>query len=220
MNLTLRSLAVAMTLLAAVPPATATPIFADEFEGLVCDSALERVQPPGFTANLVQWDKMFYGATFPAGPSHLSPVGSFTLKSLDVPNRGPALNARYYAVPFVPAANKSYKVSWLAVQSIPAVNYWNPRVADSVFVSVSRCQGDLRGQSIFSADPEISKCRAQLANGNLIFGTLANNQCKLIAGEQYYLNIAFVDTAGVAPLSTTQTTCDSGNRCEANFKIN
>ena len=212
-----------LSMAALVAPALATPIFVDTFESdtllaLACELDLQRVQPPGFTEHVLPWSNVFYGATFPNSTAYLAPVGAFTLRHMDLNNRGLPLNARYYATPFVPAANSNYKISWLQAQSIAAVAYYNPRLATSVFVSVSRCKGDLRRPDEFSADSELSRCRSQRANGNLFFGTSPNSQCPLITGVTYYLNFAFVDTTIPGPLSTLTTTCVEGTRCEANFK--
>lgn len=179
-----------------------------------------RVQPAGFTGHLLQWPSIFYGQQFPNMPSHLVPTGSFSLRNiLDGSNRGPNMNGRYITVPFTPESNKTYKIAWLGAQAVetPGGAYNPSRSANSVFVSVSPCAGDLRGVSL-SGGPELTSCRVQVRAGNLFFGTTSGNQCQLVAGQQYFLNIAFVETSGTEPLSTTQTTCASGNRCEGNFK--
>ncbi|MBB5208703.1 hypothetical protein [Chiayiivirga flava] len=184
-----------------------------------------RVQPTGFTGHLVQWSQFFYGQQFPHGPSHLSPNGAFTLKSLAPSTNGPMMNARYLTIPFQPSANSSYSVSWLGVQPVfvqNVVSYLSPRVAQNVFVSISPCAGDLRAPSQFG-DASLKLCRAQLNSGSLKFGTTgAVGQCALSPGQQYFLNVAFVDTTVSGALSTTTTTCvaSAGNRCEANFNGN
>lgn len=176
-----------------------------------------RVQPAGFTGHHRTWSQLFYGAQFPHTPSYLAPVGSFTLKGiLDASNRGPNMNARYITTPFTPAPNTDYRISWLGAQSIPDAGYGNPRSASSVFVSVSPCAGDLRGRQIGGAT-ELAACRNQQREAQIFFSTKAGHNCELVAGQEYWLTIAFVDTSGTAPLSTTTTTCASGNRCEGNF---
>lgn len=181
-----------------------------------------RVQPAGFTGHLVPWSDLFYGAAFPQGPSHLSPIGSFTLKSQAPSTRGLTMNARYLTTPFTAGPNASYQVSWLGAQPIAVVNYMSGRVAQTAFVSISPCAGDLRGPSPFG-DPGLKLCRAQLNSGSLKFGTTGSaGQCPLVAGQKYFLNIAFVDTMQAGALSTTTTTCapSAGNRCESNFNGN
>lgn len=176
-----------------------------------------RVQPEGFTGHLLQWSAIFGSGAFPNMPSHVVPTGSFSLRTiLDSSNRGPNMNARYITVPFTPAANQNYKISWLGAQAVLVAGYSNPRSANSVFVSVSPCAGDLRGKNT-SGGPELAACRGQVRSGAVFFGTTANSQCKLEAGQPYFLNIAFVETSGTGPLSLTTTTCATGNRCEGNF---
>ena len=179
-----------------------------------------RVQPPDFQGHLLQWPAIFYGATFPHMPSFLAPTGAFSLKSLDSQNRGPVMNKRYITVPFTPTANTNYKIAWLGAQAVNSpgtAGYSNPRGADTVFMSISPCAGDLRGRNT-SGGAELAACRVQAAATSIFFGTTANSQCKLTAGQPYFLNIAFVDTVGTGPLSLTETTCSSGNRCEVNIK--
>ena len=181
-----------------------------------------RVQPANFTGNLVQWKDLFYNATFPHGPSHLSPIGSFTLRAQAPSTRGPTMNARYITTPFTAGPNASYQVQWLGAQPIGVIQYNSARVAQTVFVSISPCAGDLRGPSPFGG-ADLKLCRAQLNSGSLKFGTTgATGQCPLVAGEKYFLNIAMVDTLQPGALSTTTTTCapSAGNRCEANFNGN
>lgn len=176
-----------------------------------------RVQPVGFTGTLMQWPAIFYSQQFPNMPSFLVPTGSWSLRNLfDSGNRGPNMNARYITIPFTPQPSSNYKISWLGAQAVHAAGYTTTRGADSVFVSISPCAGDLRGKSL-SGGTELSACRGQVRSGAVYFGTTSGSQCPLVAGQPYFVNIAFVDTTGTAPLSTTTTTCASGNRCEANF---
>ena len=177
-----------------------------------------KVQPTGFTGNLVQWPNMFYGASFPETPSFAAPVGAFTLRTLagHSSNNGPPMNGRYLTVPFVPQANKNYKLSFMGVQAVYAAQYYNSRAAETVFVSISPCAGDLRKKNT-SGDSWLARCRTQGSNVNMFYNTTgAAAGCPLQAGETYFLNIAFVDT-NLDPLSTSETTCAvSGNRCEVN----
>lgn len=184
-------------------------------------AAHPKVQPAGFTGNRVAWSAMFFGGTFPDGASHLSPVGAFTLRSLQPSTRGPTMNARYITTSFVAGVSQNYQISWLGAQSIPAANYSPPRAADAVFVSISPCAGDLRPRVNLNPPSilESSICRGMASNGNIKFGTTGGaGQCPLVAGVEYFINIAMVNTT-LEVLSTTQTTCASGegNRCEANF---
>lgn len=175
-----------------------------------------RVQPDDFTGHLFQWSGLFWGASFPNGPSHLAPIGSFSLRTT-FPPRGPSMAKRYLTVPFRPAANMNYRISWLEAQAVPVTPYGSPKEANTIFVSVSKCAGDLRGHSA-AGGMDLNLCRAQTYSGNLFFGTKTTSQCKLVAGEDYYLNIAFVDTSGTGALPSV-TSCKSGDICEGNFSM-
>jgi hypothetical protein len=196
------------------PPVTSIPACTADF------ASDPKVQPAGFTGHLKTWSELFYGATFPEGKSHLSPVGSFTLNSMQPATRGPTMNGRYITTPFVPGVSSNYQISWLGVQAILAVNYTNPRAASSVFVSISPCAGDLRPRVPGTSNQLLSSvCRGQASNGSIKFGTSNGpGQCALTPGQTYFVNIALVDVSQ-EPLSTTTTTCapGEGNRCEANF---
>lgn len=177
-----------------------------------------RVQPQGFTGFRRTWSQLFYGAQFPNMPSHLVPVGSWSLRTLlDGANKGPNMNGKYITVPFVPAPNTDYKLAWLGIQGVDAAQYYSPRNATSLFVSVSPCAGDLRGR-VNGGAAELSACRSQSRATSLFFGTKPGTSCELNAGQTYWLNIAFIDASGTEPLSTSTTTCQTGNRCEGNFK--
>lgn len=197
------------------PPPPATGIPACETPGIAGDP---NVQPAGFTGHRLSWGELFYGATFPHFNSHLSPVGSYTLRAMQPSTRGPTMNARYLTTSFVAAPNTNYKIGWVGAQAIPAVSYMNPRAADAVFVSISPCAGDLRPRVVSNPGPFLgSTCRALVSNGNLFYGTTGGaGQCSLVAGQTYFINIAMVNPSN---LNTTTTTCASsmGNRCEANF---
>lgn len=179
----------------------------------------EFVQPTNFVGHRLTWEQLFYGASFPEGNSHLSPIGSFTLRATATSTRGPTMNARYYTTSFVAQAGANYNISWLGAQSIPAVGYSSPRAADAVFASISPCAGDLRPRVAVAPGPFLSStCRAMVSNANLFFGTTGGaGQCPLTAGQTYFINIAFVNPND--GLTLTETTCASGtgNRCEANF---
>jgi hypothetical protein len=177
------------------------------------------VQPTNFVGHRLTWEQLFYGATFPEGNSHLSPIGSFTLRSTSPSTRGPTMNARYFATSFVAQAGANYNISWLGAQGIQEVGYSNPRGADAVFVSISPCAGDLRPRVAVNPGPFLQgTCRAMVSNANMFFGTTGGTgQCPLTAGQTYFINIAMVNPSD--GLTLTETTCASGNgnRCEANF---
>jgi hypothetical protein len=189
-------------------------------EGIAGDAL---VQPAGFTGHRKTWSQLFYGAEFPEGRSFLSPIGSYTLRDLAPATRGPTMNARYITTSFVAGNNANYAIDWLGAQAIVfqgEINYNPPRGADSVFVSISPCAGDLRPR--VNVNPPThwvsGVCRGMVRNGGLSFGTTGGSgQCALQAGQEYFITIAFVNpTDG---LTTTEHTCQDGNagRCEGNF---
>jgi len=176
------------------------------------------VQPAGFVGHPVPWSQLMLGAPFPYGNSYLAPVGSYTLRALNVARLGPSMAGRYMATPFVAEQGGAYLVSWVAVQRQSEVpGYPVPRNAASMFVSISPCAGDLRPGDRFSGDPWLTTCRASLSSGSLKFGT--GSTCRLQAGKTYYLNIAAVEPSD--GLTTTETTCSyrpSEGRCEVNMQ--
>lgn len=175
------------------------------------------VQPTGFTGHMVTWQNLMLGATFPYGNSFLSPIGSYTLRAVSPATNGPVMSSRYISTEIVPEANKNYQISWVSVQRQEEVpGYTTARSANSMFMSISRCAGDLRAPDPFSNDPSLKRCRVLLNSTSFKFGTSgAAGQCPLEAGVKYYINFAFVNpTDG---LTVTETTCaGNGGRCEVN----
>jgi hypothetical protein len=182
----------------------------------------ELVQPTGFTGHLITWAGLMFGAEFPDGKSHLSPVGSFTLRNiLSSGTRGPTMNARYITTPFIAGANANYNLSWLGAQAITAAGYNPPRAASQVFVSISPCAGDLRPRVQFSPDPLLGICRAFAGSASIKYGTTgAAGQCPLVEGQTYFINIAMVNPSDGLTLTETSCAPGEGNRCEANFDGN
>lgn len=177
----------------------------------------EFVQPTGFTGHMVSWQNLMLGATFPNGNSFLSPIGSYTLRSVSPATNGPVMSSRYISTEITPEANKNYQISWVSVQRQEEVpGYTSARSAHSMFMSISRCAGDLRAPNTFSTDPSLKRCRVLLNSTSFKFGTTgAAGQCPLEAGVKYYINFAFVNpTDGLDP---TENTCaGNGGRCEVN----
>lgn len=183
--------------------------------------------PHTYTGVYVPWADLFYGATFPAGPSHLSPIGSFTHRQQDRTNRGPSMARRYLYTEFVQPANKTFGLSWLQAQPVSSAGqnrdwpygYGSARTGVPI-VTISECKGDLRPQNQWSTDPEIKHCRGALTSGNLSYGNgMVGGKypaCRLTAGKTYRINIAFIDTTLGYPDTTTCRAGDNG-RCEANF---
>ena len=78
--------------------------------------------------------------------------------------------------------------------------------------------GDFRTPSGVSTDPALTHCRAFNNSSHVYFGTTQEANCRLTAGDQYYLNIVFANPFG--GLDTTEDTCSLASyqgRCEANF---
>lgn len=205
---------VAATVTGTPPPTSTVP--ACDIPGIADGNQF--VQPTGFTGHMVTWPNLMQGATFPNGNSFLSPTGSYTLRALASSTQGPPMSSRFISTEFIPQPNKSYLVSWVNVQQQVAVpGYTSARNAKSVFISVSRCAGDLRAHTDFTTDPSLRLCRQSTPSASLKFGTTgANGQCPLEAGVKYYLNIAFVEPSD--GLDATEHTCTSASgRCEVNL---
>lgn len=176
------------------------------------------VQPAGFTGHMVTWAQLLSGATFPNGKPYLSPTGSYTLRSLSPSTQGPTLMGRWFATEIVPQSGKNYMLSWVQAQRQVSVPGYNPaRGAHNVFISISRCAGDLRPGSRSSTDPSLRWCRAFSPSSQLSYGTTgASGQCPLQAGVKYYITFAFVDPSD--GLDAMEHTCiPAAGRCEVNL---
>lgn len=167
----------------------------------------------GFTGYNLSWSSAFFGKAYPASPGHLSPVGSFSVN-----NR--SMSKKYIAIPFKPTPNQAITLRFYGAQSIPDAGYRAPRPAKGgVFFSVSECAGDLRPYSPFSGDPALAKCRVFVTEGTFSWTTVKpwkNVGCPLDANKQYYLNIAFTNTATGYNATTTCRPVDQ-NKCEINI---
>lgn len=177
------------------------------------------IKPAGFQGYILPWSSFqkqyIVGQppkVFPEGASYLTPVGSYTINNQ-------SMRGKWLAFEFVPAANTSYRVTFLGVQRQNEVrDYPAARGADAVFVSVSPCAGDLRAPNRFANDPQLDKCRALGPEPSPRFGTRADEACKLTPGVKHYINVAFVNP--IDGLSTTESTCDrnwiASGKCDVN----
>ena len=176
------------------------------------------VQPDGFNGHMVTWEQLLSGASFPNGKPYLSPTGSYTLRNLSPQNQGPVMSSRFFSTEIIPQPNKNYKLSWVNVQrQVSVPGYTSARGAHNVFISISRCAGDLRPREASSTDPSLKSCRAFSPSSQLTFGTTgATGQCPLEAGVKYYITFAFVDPSD--GLDPTEHTCiPAAGRCEVNL---
>ena len=186
-----------------------------------------KVQPAGFVGHVKSWQDLMVTTTdYPTvAGSGARPIGSFSLRTStnrasDLPMAGRYITTRIVIPPAL------FKVlTWETMQVQPAVGYRiSARHADSIFVSISPCAGDMRPPEPFGADPWLKRCRYQGPAASLSYGTgTGASLCKLEPGQTYYLTFAIVDTAQT-PISTSTTTCatvgpsaTSGGRCEAQF---
>jgi hypothetical protein len=107
-------------------------------------------------------------------------------------------------IPFTPLANLTVDISWDPVQANPQQGYPNARPAELMFLSISRCAGDLRPPQASSGDPFLQNgCRRLGSGGSLFYTTrvdVVSNEffCRLEPGVVHYLLVSPVDpTDGV-----------------------
>jgi hypothetical protein len=128
----------------------------------------------------------------------------------------------YTTVPFTPTANLTVDLSWDVVQANRDHGYPNPRPADSMFIGISPCPGDLRTPDASSADPWLENgCRRVGGGGSIFYSTLPGlsneSVCRLVAGQTYYLNIVAANPeGGLEPGEHTCSTSapNSANGCD------
>lgn len=119
---------------------------------------------------------------YPSGQSYPAPLG--------------AAKGTYVVVPFTPNAGQSVNLYFDQVQSRPSIGY-SQRPARGMFLSITRCPGDLRAPDAASEDPWLRpSCRMFENGGALIWTTGANPAaCKVEPGVEVYLQIAPYDPA-------------------------
>lgn len=153
-----------------------------------------------------------FGATYPAGPTFLAPVGSFSSRSRF--NRsGQDIAGKVISVPVtMTAANRT--IQWLEAQPVSAASYNPGMVATSVTVVVDRCKGVI-------AYDRYKHCGAREYSGSLVYGPTASDpKCRFPAGTPLYITVSFPDPA--VPLDPSKNSCSprnqsSGKKCDANF---
>lgn len=104
----------------------------------------------------------------------------------------------YTAISIDPGPNVTVGMFWDAAQANSAIGYNPPRPAESMFVTISPCAGDLRVPTDGSTDPflRLNSCRVFLNTGSLFYSTVAGSSasvCRLTAGTRYYINVSPVD---------------------------
>lgn len=212
------------------PVVAPTGVPACDFSKLGISASSEeakKVQPAGFTGYMKSWgDLMITSTDYPTvAGSGARPIGSFTLRSNNNRSADLPMTARFISTEINIPETLFKVLTWETMQVQNAVGYTiSGRHADSMFVSISPCAGDLRPYDISSTDPWIKRCRYAGAGSSMSYGTGAGaSLCKLNPGGKYYLNFAIVDTTQT-PISTTSNTCatvgpsaNSGGRCEAQF---
>ena len=100
------------------------------------------------------------------------------------------------------AVNESWvTISWEPVQSNPPQGYAQPRPAESMFIGISRCPGDLRPSDLgASGNPWLQDgCRRSGGGASLIHRTTGEPSddytCQVEAGVVHYLTVAAVQPA-------------------------
>jgi hypothetical protein len=122
-------------------------------------------------------------AVYPSGVSFPAPVG--------------ASKGTYVTVAFTPNPSQSVNMYWDQVQSRSQDGYPSARPAQSMFIGISPCPGDLRNVAGVNNPDQFLRpgCRKFEGSGSLVWTTSASvsqsddSQCKLEAGQTYYLHI-------------------------------
>lgn len=187
-------------------------IFANGFEGKAkgqCDDPL--IAPVGLSRISKTWVQAWSApngtaiAVYPNSISSPVPIGS---------EKG-----KYTAISFVPTADLDVQITWDQAQAQRVIGYPRARPTSiGMFIGISPCPGDLRPSSPGRRDPfESAACRLFDTQGGLSYSTrqTANPsaQCKLVAGETYYINVAPIDTSD--GLNLPENSCGNNlNGCD------
>lgn len=147
------------------------------------------VEPPGLTRTDKTWVAAWSApngtqtAVYPNSIGSAVPVG--------------AEKGRYTVIPFVPTSGLTVNIFYDPAQTNSSIGYTVARPAQAMFMSISPCPGDLRPVNDSSSDPfERSTCRLFANTGSLFYTTgTSTSLCRLVAGTQYYLNVAAIDTS-------------------------
>jgi hypothetical protein len=176
-------------------------------------------QPAGFAAVTKEWSVAFKSPNpnitttpvYPTSPGTPVPIGS-------------SKNA-YTAIRFVALANMTVDMTWDTAQA--STGYSMPRPADSMFISISPCAGDLRAPDAASGDPWLQPgCRKVAGAASMYYTTRTNYVsndflCRIEAGQTYFINVSPVDTTdGLSPGEHTCSTTapNSANGCDVQMR--
>lgn len=170
-------------------------------------------QPAGFAQVIKDWATAFKSPNpnittdpvYPTGPGTPVPIG--------------ASKSSYTAIRFVALADLTVDMTWDMAQA--QIGYPSPRPADSMFIGISPCPGDLRAPNASSGDPWLQNgCRKVAGAASMYYTTrtqyVSNDfLCRIEAGQTYYINVSPVDpTDGISPgehtCSTTATNSATG----------
>jgi hypothetical protein len=200
-----------LALCAAALPAAAQTVFRDGFDPPpepevpeACSDPL--IAPEGWDMNTSTWSEAW---SSPDG----SPQASYP-NSVGFPVPLGANKNKIKVIHFVPQANQTVDISWDTVQANEREGY-KPRVALSMFISISPCPGDVRAVDNYSEDPFLrGGCRQQGGGGSMFFTTqpgMTNPEivCTLQAGTTYFMNVAPIDPRD--GLTLGEHTCDDAS---------
>lgn len=173
-------------------PEPQNAVFADGFEGsgdpcdhpLVTPEDMKYVNKPWVTA----WSSPDGNprAVFPRSVGFPVPIGS---------DKG-----AYTVIPFTPSAGQTIDITWDTAQANGSQGYPAPRPADSMFVGISACAGDLR---------VAAPCSLVAGAASLFWSTEFGGEyvCALVPGTTYYMTVSPVDpTDGLTPGEHTCST--------------
>lgn len=159
------------------------------FDG--CDDPL--IQPAGWQGTTKTWLAAFSSpdgtpmATYPNGIGFPVPIG--------------AQRGGYTVIPFTPTAKTVVTITWDTAQANPGQGYGKPRPAESMFIGISRCPGDLRPSDMGkSGNPWLQEgCRRTGGGASLLHRTMGgpSNEfvCRVEPGVIHYLTVAAVNSA-------------------------
>lgn len=191
--------------------AKAQTLFADGFEGEPvgpqCLQPNPLVGPAGWSLVEVPWSTVW---SSPRAPGAQTYPDSGALSNLPFPRRN---RNEIVAIPFVALADTTIRLNWTTpVQPNGNIGYPRARVATAIFISLSECPWDVRGNSTSDDPDQVLRrgCR-KFSSGTIITYTTrtdvpesTGSVCKLNAGELYWMNMITADpNDGLAPGEST-----------------
>jgi hypothetical protein len=206
--------------IASVPVTVAAPETGSQNPtGCTITSSDPAFRPAGYTEILKTWPVAFKSPNpnvtttpvYPTSPGSPVPVG--------------ATKGTYTAIQFTSLANMTVDMTWDTAQA--QLGYPSPRPADSMFISISPCAGDLRAPNSASGDPWLKPgCRQVSGAGSMFYTTRSQYNsndvlCKIEPGQVYYINISPVDPGdGLTPGEHTCSTSapNSASGCDVQMR--